>query len=350
MTSWNLAGLRTHQALSRYSTYEIGGEARFVGTPHSVEQLQELLELAYRRGISPIFFGGGSNLLFPDQPDPDALFLTTREMVEVKLEGDRLYVSAGVPMSMLAVIGYGLGITDFDFTFLLPGTVGGGIYMNAKYFDRHISDTLVKVHYIDLQQPGTVQTISREECEFGYKQSVFQHNRTRWFIVGAEFKLSSIAQAADLTAIPELVALQEGKLPSHQLPEFASHFITWLKTKEGLGGQDAALTPMRKIIEDRVGKMHFSYPSCGSVFKNNYSVGEPIGKLADRLNLKGVQRGNARISPVHGNVIQNVGGATAADVIELIHHVQDAFDRNYGFVPEPEVVIVEGQATQLQQE
>lgn len=350
MTSWNMAGLRTQQALSRYSTYEIGGEARFVGTPHSVEQLQELLELAYRRGIAPIFFGGGSNLLFPDHPDPDALFLTTREMVEVKLEGDRLYVSAGVPMSMLAVIGYGLGIPDFDFTFLLPGTVGGGIYMNAKYFDRHISDTLVNVHYIDLQKPGTLQTISCEACEFGYKKSIFQRNRTRWFIVGAEFRLSSTVQAAALPLIPELAALQEGKLPSHRLPEFASQFIAWLEAKEGAGEKGPALTSMRKIIEDRVGKMHFSYPSCGSVFKNNYSVGEPIGKLADRLHLKGVQRGNARISPVHGNVIQNVGGATADDVIELIRLVQDAFDRNYGFVPEPEVVIIEGQGTMLQHE
>lgn len=349
MTSWNMAGLRTEQALSRYSTYEIGGEARFVGTPQSQDQLRELLELAYRRGISPIFFGGGSNMLFPDRPDPDVLFLTTREMVDYKFEGDRLYVSAGMPMSMLAVIGYGLGIVDFDFTFLLPGTVGGGIYMNAKYFDRHISDTLVNVHYIDLQQPSGVQTLSREACGFGYKQSVFQDNSSNWLIVGAEFKLSSTnREAASLLAIPELAALQEGKLPPTRLSDFASHFIGWLEAKEGERAEDSNLIPMRKIVQDRVGKMHFTYPSCGSVFKNDYTVGEPIGKLADRLQLRGVQRGNARISPVHGNVIQNLGGAKAADVVELIHHVQDAFDRHYGFVPEPEVVIIEGKASSLQ--
>ncbi|MCH1640041.1 FAD-binding protein [Paenibacillus timonensis] len=347
MTSWNLGGLRTEQALSRFSTYEIGGEARFVGTPQSQDQLQELLEMAYRRGITPIFFGGGSNMLFPDRPDPDALFLTTREMVDVKLEGDRLYVSAGMPMSMLAVIGHGLGIADFDFTFLLPGTVGGGIYMNAKYFDRHISDTLIHVHYIDLHQPGGIQTVTREACEFGYKQSVFQRNRSNWLIVGAEFKLSSSEGAVALPMLPELADFQEGKLPPIRLPEFASYFIGWLDNKNGTGARDSALAPMRRIVQDRVGKMHFTYPSCGSVFKNNYSVGEPIGKLADHLNLRGVQRGNARISPVHGNVIQNVGGATAADVIELIHHVQEAFDRHYGFVPEPEVVIIEGKASSL---
>lgn len=304
--------------------------------------------MAYRRGITPIFFGGGSNMLFPDRPDPDALFLTTRQMVEVKLEGDRLYVSAGMPMSMLAVIGYGLGIADFDFTFLLPGTVGGGIYMNAKYFDRHISDTLIRVHYIDLHQPGRIQTVSREACDFGYKQSVFQNHRSSWLIIGVEFKLSSSARADALPTLPELAALREGKLPPNRLTEFASHFIDWLEAKEGAGTEDSALAPMRRVVQDRVGKMHFSYPSCGSVFKNNYSVGEPIGKLADRLHLRGVRRGNARISPVHGNVIQNVGGATAADVIELIHHVQEAFDRHYGFVPEPEVVIIEGKASSIQ--
>ncbi|MDU4698668.1 MAG: FAD-binding protein [Paenibacillus sp.] len=349
MTSWNLAGLRTGQPLSHYSTYEIGGEARFVGKPQSQDQLQELLEMAYRSGITPIFFGGGSNMLFPDRPDPDAMFLTTREMTEIKLEGDRLYVSAGMSMSMLAVIGYGLGIADFDFTFLLPGTVGGGIYMNAKYFDRHISDNLVQVHYIDVQAPGRIQTVSREACDFGYKKSVFQANRSSWLIVGAEFKLTSSAQAAVLPTLPELVALQEGKQPPIRLTEFASHFIQWLEGKEEAGGVSSTLAPMRRIIQDRMGKMHFSYPSCGSVFKNNYSVGEPIGKLADQLHLRGVQRGNARISPVHGNVIQNVGGATAADVVDLIRHVQDAFDRHYGFVPEPEVVIIEGKTSSLHQ-
>ncbi len=348
MSGWNLSCLQKGQRLSRYSTYEIGEEARFVGTPRSQDQLQELLGLAYRHGINPIFFGGGSNMLFPDRPDPDALFLTTREMVEVKLEGDRLYVSAGMPMSMLAVIGYGLGIADFNFAFLLPGTVGGGIYMNAKYFDRHISDTLEQVHYIDLHQPGLIRTISGEACAFGYKQSVFQHHRSDWMIVGAEFKLSSSARTVALPSFPELAALQAGELPPISLPEFAAHFIHWLEAKEETVGEDPALTPMRRIIQDRVGKMHFHYPSCGSVFKNNYSVGEPIGKLADRLELRGLQCGNARISPVHGNVIQNVGGATAADVIELIHRVQDAFDRHYGFVPEPEVVIIEEKASSLQ--
>ncbi|WP_339822089.1 FAD-binding protein [Paenibacillus sp. FSL R7-0216] len=346
MTSWNLTGLRTEQALSRYSTYEIGGEARFVGTPRSQEQLRELLEQAYRRGIEPTFFGGGSNMLFPDRPDPDALFLTTREMVDFKLEGDRLVVSSGMPMSMLAVIGYGLGISDFDFAFLLPGTVGGGVYMNAKYFDRHISDTLVNVHYVDLQRPSGIQTLGREACGFGYKQSVFQDNSSNWLIVGAEFKLSSTSrEAVSLLALPEWIALREGKLPPTRLPEFASHFIGWLEDKEGEKGEDSALAPLRKVVQDRVGKMHFTYPSCGSVFKNDYTVGEPIGKLADRLHLRGVQRGNARISPVHGNVIQNIGGAKAADVIELIHHVQDAFDRHYGFVPEPEVVVIEGKSS-----
>lgn len=319
-----------------------------MGAPQTQEQLQELLGLAYRRGIAPVFFGGGSNMLFPDRPDPDALFLTTREMVDVRLDGDRLYVSAGMPMSMLAVIGYGLGIADFDFTFLLPGTVGGGIYMNAKYFDRHISDGLVNVHYIDLHRPNGIQTLSREACVFGYKQSVFQHHRSRWLIVGAEFKLNTFAREAVLPSLPELDALREGKLPPTRLPDFASHFIDWLEAKKGRGTENPTLAPMRKIVQDRVGKMHFAYPSCGSVFKNNYSAGEPIGKLADRLHLRGVQRGKARISPVHGNVIQNVGGAAGSDVIELIHLVQDAFDRHYGFVPEPEVVIIDNQASSLQ--
>ncbi|MGG6313376.1 UDP-N-acetylmuramate dehydrogenase [Paenibacillus macerans] len=342
MLNWNQDWLRTGQLLSRYSTYEIGGEARFMALPRSAEEFREALELAASKGIVPILFGMGSNILFPDAPDRDAMFISTREHAEIRLDGDRLFVSGGTPMSALAVIGHELGLADFEFTFLLPGTVGGGIYMNAKYFDRHISDALDLVYYIDASRPADgIRTIPRERCGFGYKKSIFQQNG--WFIVGAEFKLSGPAAAKEGLPYFGHRAGAETAFSHSDLKAFAAHYTGWLQAMNR--PDDPALQTLRNVVRDRMGKMHFAHPSCGSVFKNDYSVGEPIGKLSDRINLRGMKRGHAMVSPVHGNVIQNRGGAKAADVLDLIRYMQEAFDRHYGFVPEPEVVLIPSETT-----
>lgn len=336
MTSMELACIQKDQPLSRYSTYEIGGNARFLALPRKDTDVLEVLEAAWRHGLNPLFFGMGSNLLFPDQPNPDTLFISTRSHIEITLNQDRLHVAAGTPMSLLALMGAVVGTSDFDFCFLLPGTLGGGIYMNAKYFSSHISDYIDKVYYVDLDDPRQgIRTISVEQCEFAYKRSIFQ--RKNWFIVSADLKLKQFPVRPEALQ-PFLAELDSGILENSSLQVFSNFYMRCLNRLKQ--EDDPTATPMRGIIADRTGKMHFEYPSCGSVFKNNYSIGEPIGKLADRLNLRGTQHGNAMISPVHGNVIQNRGGAKAEDVIYLIRIVQESIDKHFGFVPEAEVVIV----------
>lgn len=330
---------KENEDLSKYSTYEIGGVARFVAKPRRTEEIVLLLEQAKSSGMQTVMFGMGSNLLLPDHPDPETLYISMRDHIEVMPREDLLYVSAGTPLSMLSLFGELSGFTDYHFTFLLPGTLGGGVYMNAKYFDNVMCNFLDTVYYIDLDAPGRgIQSIKVEDCEFAYKQSIFQHRP--WFITGADLKLKSEGAAFHYERIEAYLnqPFVRESIDNSSLSSFYSFYRSYLTRLE----QQQLSVPeaMMNVVHDRTGKKHFDYPSCGSVFKNDYSIGTPVGKLVESIGLKGTARGNAMISPVHGNVIQNRGGAKAADVIELIKLVQDALHQNYHFVPEPELVIV----------
>lgn len=323
--------------LAPFSTYNIGGTARFLATPQTTEQLVGLMEKVKVSGLNTVFFGMGSNILFPDQPNQETLFLSLRNHIEIKYKSPTaLYVSAGTPMAMLSLLGIQGGIADFGFTFLLPGTLGGGIYMNAKYFSNQINELLEDIYYIDLDDVGRgVQSIHSDECKFAYKHSIFMENN--WLIIGADLKLKTPV-VHEHRLLQFIQQAYQTAFTASDLDQFAKYYVAQLEALEKQG--EAHTGPMRDVINDRMGKHHFDYPSCGSVFKNNYNIGEPIGKLADRLNLRGTQRGQAMISPVHGNVIQNRGGATAKDVVELIQLVQSSISQEFGFVPQCELVIV----------
>ncbi|ANF96876.1 UDP-N-acetylmuramate dehydrogenase [Paenibacillus bovis] len=324
-------------SLAPYSTYEIGGTARHLAEPATTEEIIALLEGSQHKGLDVKWFGMGSNILFPDQPQDDTLFLSMKKHVELKFSQGKLFVSAGVPMTWLALIGVYTGIQGMEFTYLLPGTMGAGIYMNAKYFNHEISDLLDKVYYIDAQHPERgLQTIGVAECNYAYKQSIFQQNP--WIIVGADLNIGAYTlpdQPAWESIMREMVTASNA---SSSLPEYFQYYRNWIPRLEQQGYQVPDMFGI--VIEDRGGKRHFDHACCGSVFKNNYDFGQPTGKLVDQLGLRGTIHGQARISPYHGNFIQNTGGATASDILYLIQMVQDAINNRFGFVPEPEVVIL----------
>ncbi|MCM3039786.1 FAD-binding protein [Paenibacillus motobuensis] len=330
---------KENENLSKYSTYEIGGLARFVAKPRRTEDIVLLLDQAQSSGMQTVMFGMGSNLLLPDHPDPETIYISMRDHIEVMPRGDLLYVSAGTPLSMLSLFGDLSSFTDYHFTFLLPGTLGGGVYMNAKYFDNVMCEYLDTVYYIDLDAPGRgIQSIHVDDCQFAYKRSIFQHQP--WFITGADLKLKTAGAAFDFERINDYLnqPLVKESIDNSSLASFYRFYRSYLSSLEQ--GNKSVPEAMMNVVLDRTGKNHFDYPSCGSVFKNDYTIGTPVGKLVESVGLKGTARGNAMISPVHGNVIQNRGGATAADVIELIKIVQEALHKSFNFVPEPELVIV----------
>jgi UDP-N-acetylmuramate dehydrogenase len=320
--------------LSSYSTYRIGGKAAFFAAPSVKDDLEEILTFAAQNSLRTMVFGSGSNILFPDEPADDLLFLSTRNLLEIRILGNSLFLSAGVPLSLLAYIGCMTGEEKYLFTYLLPGTMGAGVYMNAKCYDDQVSGILKNVEYIDLEGPERkLQILSADECCFAYKKSIFQEKKS--LITGIELKYDPHSRFAVKfqNEVPEL----RTKIPAFSdLNGFYQYFSGKIRSL------NVPLPEKIRTIEtDRVMKKHFDHPSCGSVFKNNYAMGVPTGQLIDRLGLKGKKIGGAKVSDHHGNFIINEGGATAADVHALIDFLSEAILKNYQFKPETEVVIVQ---------
>ena len=185
----------------------------------------------------------------------------------------------------------------------LPGTVGGAVYMNARCFDRSISDILYSTKYIEyIKDKAKMFDLPFSASDWDYKKSPFQatQDKAQRYITQATFRL----------------------------------------TPAGASAHDRISADCKKYIAERVDKGHFKYPSAGSVFKNNHAFGAPSGKLIDDCGLKGLTCGGAQIAPFHGNFIINTGSATAADIHSLVEQVQKAVFEKFGFKLEPEIIFI----------
>ncbi len=329
-------------SLLRHSSYEIGGEAAYFTLPKSVDELQMVLNESRERELEHTIFGYGSNILFPDTPGASRVFTSLKRLTSSQIvtnHGEaKLFLSAGVPLAFLALVGVLCNYRRMLFTHLLPGCIGSGVYINAKCYEDQMSEILNRVYYIDpTSNTQLIQSISVEECDFGYKTSIFQ--KRPWIIVGADFIVPNLNQQQSRLLDEVLLSMQKEVDTITKLSGFYSYFkqeLAWVCRELQIDIPEQ----LTSIDNDRNKKQHFSFPSCGSVFKNNYSIGKPMGVLIDELQLKGKEYGGAMISPYHGNFIINYNHAKAEDVRYLIQFVQEAVHNKYGFIPEPEVVIV----------
>jgi len=336
--------------LAAHSSYQIGGNADYFAIPETVEQLQALLEGCNGIGMPYYIFGYGSNILFPDKPQQGKLFISFKKLLDTNIVASngemKIFLAAGVPLSYLALLGITHGYDKLLFTHLLPGTIGAGIYINAKCYDDQMSGIVDKVYYIDTaNRDSQIQSISVRDCQFGYKQSIFQGKP--WIIVGADFKIpmsSELNKGLPFNLLINMkndLALNIG-LSAADITKLAEFYQYFKNSAANICNQIGRKLPAQllSIDTDRNNKYHFSYPSCGSVFKNNYDYGTPMGVIVDQLQLKGKEHGGAMISPHHGNFIINCNQAKASDVQYLIEFVQETVNNKLSFVPEPEVVII----------
>jgi UDP-N-acetylmuramate dehydrogenase len=322
--------------LRQYSTFNIGGIAEFFAEPASYEELQVLLQKIKDANLEPFFFGFGSNLLFPDFPSGTICYVSLKLLNGFTLTDHSLTVSSGLPLSLLSIFGLLTANRDFDFTYLLPGSVGAGIFINARYLEREVSQIVGEINYIDLDSVDfELQTIGKEDCHFAYKSSVFQvKNR---LIISAGFPLSVNTEISNNNIELIRVFLDKESLSLSQLPSFLAGFQ---RLRISLEKRGFPTEELKKIESKRESYGHFSYPSAGSVFKNDRRLGQPVGKIIDGFGLKGKRCGEAMISPHHGNIIINCGQAKAADVISLMDLMKEAVYREYGTELSPEIVIV----------
>ncbi|GAA0134477.1 hypothetical protein YSY43_13170 [Paenibacillus sp. YSY-4.3] len=273
--------------------------------------------------------------MFSDQPSSNIMYISLKELLQFDVKDNEWFVSAGIPMAMLALAGELIESKDYQFTHLLPGSFGAGIFMNAKYYHGQIGDIISRVYYLDRTEPSLeIKCLPVEECKYGYKQSIFQDKP--WIILGADIPVKGyplLSQAEIELVLERYLLLKDNK---SDLMQFHAFFSGEMKKLTH------ANTPafIQEIEEYRTKNKHFVNHSCGSYFKNNYDIGQSIGALIDRLQMKGISYGGAMISSHHGNMLINVNNATAEHILHLQTIISEAIYKEYGFIPEPEVAII----------
>ena len=280
------------EPLSKYTSFRIGGPARRMAFPRNAEQLVLLLNFACEYGARPYVLGNGTNVLFPDE-GVDRLIINTRDMADIQLlEGSRVRAGAGASLARTAVFACQQGLTGLEFAHGIPGSVGGGVCMNAGAYGGELAQVMESVTVL-FPEEG-VKTVPCGDMAFGYRRSL-------------------------LTEHPDAVALSA---------VFTLH-----------PDDSAAIrSRMDDLMARRKASQPLEYPSAGSTFKR--PEGHFAGRLIEEAGCKGLTIGGAQVSEKHAGFVINVGGATCADVLALMAEVQRRVMENSGVTLEPEVRIV----------
>lgn len=301
---------KTNEPLAPKSTFKVGGNAELYITPQNVEQLESSLSALHSAEIPYFLTGGASNVVYPDGTYKGAI-INTQAIKEIFYDPDEktpdgsslVTCQCGLPMAAFVDFCTRKNLSGAEQFAGLPGTVGGAVYMNARCFDRSISDILYSTSHIEFSGDKARQVeLPFNSGDWDYKKSPFQasESQPQRYITQATFRLTPAGEAA----------------------------------------HDRIAADCKKYIAERVDKGHFKYPSAGSVFKNNHAFGAPSGKLIDQCGLKGLTIRGAQIAPFHGNFIINTGNATAADIKDLVKATQKAVHDKFGFDLEPEIIFI----------
>lgn len=285
--------VRAEEPMARHTSFRIGGPARRMACPVSAEQLVLLYEFARECGARPLMIGNGTNLLVPDE-GLDRLVIDTTGLgtLETGPEPETIMAGCGVSLARLASFACQRGWTGLEFAHGIPGTVGGGLTMNAGAYGGELRQVVRQVRVL-VPEEG-IRTLSGEEMAFGYRRSLLTQN-------------------------PEIVALS------------AVFALT--------PGDPAAIRQrMQELMQKRKESQPLEWPSAGSTFKR--PEGYFAGTLIDQCGLKGLTVGGAQVSEKHAGFVINRGGATCADVLALIEEIQKRVWEARGVRLEPEVRII----------
>lgn len=283
--------LRMNESMAKHTSFRIGGGAEVMAFPKTETELAELLKVSALLDCKCAILGAGTNVLAPDE-GITGLVICLKDCLDgmEALSDTRIRVMAGVTMSRAAVFAANLGLSGLEFAHGIPGTIGGGIYMNAGAYGGEISQVCDRVEVMDRQ--GNSRWLRNAEMGFSYRHSVLETADD--LVIAAEFTLTP--------AEPETIKAR-----------------------------------MKELIGKRSASQPLNLPSAGSAFKR--PKGGYAAALIDQAGLKGFRVGNAGISDKHAGFAVNLGGATANDVKELLQTVSDRVFEQTGIRLEPEIRI-----------
>lgn len=283
--------LKYNEPMREHTSFKIGGDAELMAFPANRQELSALLRAASNAGIHPAILGAGTNVLAPDAGMRGLVICLKDCLNGIEWTDDtHIRVMAGVTMTRAAVFAASHGLSGLEFAHGIPGSVGGGVYMNAGAYGGEIAQVTEQVEVMDYQ--GNLFSLTGAEMEFSYRHSIVEEKD--WIVISALFRLTP------------------------QEPQMIK-------------------ATMKELMAKRSNSQPLDLPSAGSAFKR--PVGGYAAALIDGVGLKGFQVGGAAVSTKHAGFVVNVGNATAADVCTLLQQVSDRVWEQTGIRLEPEIRI-----------
>ena len=283
--------LRFQEPMSKHTSFRIGGNVEVMAFPKDREELSQLLKTSALLDVRPIILGAGTNVLAPDE-GLQGLIICLKDCLDGMelLDETHINVMSGVTMTRAAMFAANHGLSGLEFAHGIPGTVGGGVYMNAGAYGGEICQVCQCVEVMDYE--GNLIRFCRTDMDFSYRHSILEE--TDRIVISADFALT---------------------------PD----------------DPEAIKARMKELIGKRSASQPLDLPSAGSAFKR--PAGGYAAALIDQAGLKGYQVGGAAISTKHAGFAVNLGGATAEDVKNLLAQVSDIVFEKSGIRLEPEVRI-----------
>ena len=283
--------LAMEEPMAKHTSFRIGGPVEVMAFPKSADELAKILKASALLNITPAIMGAGTNILAPDE-GIRGLVICLKDCIDgmEQLDSNRIRVAAGVSMTRAAVFAANLGLSGLEFAHGIPGSVGGGVYMNAGAYGGEICQVCESVDVMDKE--GNISTVACDCMAFSYRHSILEER-------------DGIVLSAVFALTPK---------PQEEIRAKMAELMTKRKTSQPL-----------------------DLPSAGSAFKR--PVGGYAAALIDQAGLKGFCIGGAGVSTKHAGFVVNNGGATAADVKEVLRQVADKVFENSGIRLEPEVRI-----------
>ena len=283
--------IKMSESMSKHTSFRIGGAAEVMAFPKSAEELAQVLTAANSLGVQPFILGAGTNVLAPDE-GLQGLVICLKDCLSGmhQLDVTHIRIYAGVSMARAANYAASLGLSGLEFAHGIPGTVGGGVYMNAGAYGGEICQVCKQVAVMDFE--GNQKLLTNEEVRFSYRNSAIQGENL--IVLFADFELQPQPEVSIREKMMDLMAKRRASQP-------------------------------------------LDLPSAGSAFKRP-ATGYAAAMI-DQAGLKGFQIGGAAVSEKHAGFVVNLGGATAADVRALLEAVADRVEQLHGVRLEPEVRI-----------
>lgn len=277
-------------SLKDYNTYKIGGIAKYIVKPDSIDNLIKLINYLNRENIKFIVLGKGSNVILPDE-DFDGVIILLDNLKKVVINNDIVEAEVGISLGAFIMDLIKKNLGGLENLCGIPGTLGGAIVGNAGCYGSQVSDNLIDVTYLE---DGIVKTITKEECKFSYRDSIFKNDNNK-VILSCRFKLVE-------------------------------------------SNKDVMLERVKEHTLKRKNSQPLEYPNAGSVFRNPENVA--VGKLIEDLGLKDYNVNGAYVSNKHANFIINKDNAKSEDIIRLINYIKDKVKEEYGIelILEQEIV------------